>query len=376
MVTGRPIFNEDGSIKLIVINARDITEIYDLTEELQKARQAEKMYMDHLSDLSSLAKKEFPILAVSKAMNDTLQLAEKVAGFQTTVLIMGESGVGKEEVAKYIHHRSMRKEGPFIAVNCGAIPDNLLESEMFGYERGAFTGALQSGKEGLIEAAEGGTIFLDEIGETSLDFQVKLLRFLEKKEIRRIGNVSSKTIDVRVVAATNRDLKQLIEEGKFREDLYYRINVVQITVPALKQRRDDIMPLAALFLQMANQKYGQEKLFTYEVVQELESREWLGNVRELKNVVENMVIVSNNEYLQVEDLPWYKDRLDGENEKGDEVFLLGEDISLADALDDYEKKLLLKMKGRCSTTRDMADKLKVNQSTIVRKLKKHNIVLG
>jgi PAS domain S-box-containing protein/TyrR family helix-turn-helix protein len=376
MVTGRPIFDAKGEIKLIVINARDITEIYDLSEELQKARQVEKMYMDHFSDISSVIKKEVPILAVSKAMKDTLQLAEKVAGFQTTVLIIGDSGVGKEEVAKYIHQMSMRKDGPFIAVNCGAIPDNLLESELFGYEKGAFTGALQTGKTGLIEAAQGGTIFLDEIGETSLDFQVKLLRFLETKEIRRIGNVANKTIDVRVIAATNRDLKLLMEEGKFREDLFYRMNVVQITVPPLSARREDIMPLAAFFLQNANQKYNQEKWLTYDVVKELENKSWEGNVRELKNVIENMVIVSNNEYLQVEDLPWYKEELmQRKGHRGNEVSLW-EELSLQEAMDDYERELLLKLKETCSTTREMAERLKVNQSTVVRKLQKYGIVLN
>lgn len=373
MVTGRPIFDANGDIKIIVINARDITEIYNLSEELQKSKLAEKMYMDRLSDLSPLIKKEAPILAVSQAMKDALSLAEKVAGFQATVLILGESGVGKEEVAKYIHKKSMRRNGPFIAVNCGAIPDNLLESELFGYEKGAFTGALQSGKEGLIEASIGGTIFLDEIAETSLEFQVKLLRFLETKEIRRIGNVAAKTVDVRVVAATNGDLKQLIEEGKFREDLYYRLNVVQIDVPPLKKRIDDIMPLSVYFLQKANQKYNQEKLLTYDVVKELESRTWVGNVRELKNVIENMVIVSNNEYLQVEDLPWHREATESKKPNRLRRISIDEEVSLSDAMDDFEKRLLLSVKETCATTRDMAMRLKINQSTIVRKLQKYNI---
>ena len=188
MVTGKPIFDRDGEIKKIVINARDITEIYDLSEELQKSKSAEKLYMERLSDFSQMNQKASPILAVSKEMKDALSLAEKVANFQATVLILGESGVGKEEVAKFIHKNSMRRDKPFIAINCGAIPDNLLESELFGYEKGAFTGAINTGKEGLLEAAAGGTVFLDEIGETPLDFQVKLLRFLESKEIRRVGS--------------------------------------------------------------------------------------------------------------------------------------------------------------------------------------------
>ena len=231
-------------------------------------------------------------------------MAGKVANFNTTILILGESGVGKEEVAKYIHQHSMRKEKPFITVNCGAIPGNLLESELFGYERGAFTGAMQNGKVGLIEAADGGTVFLDEVGEMPLDFQVKLLRFIQSKEIRRVGAIDSKIIDVRVLAATNRSLADMVEEGSFREDLYYRLNVVQIEIPPLRKRTDAILPLVAMFLKRYNKKYGQEKVLTYDIVKEMERFSWPGNVRQLKNIVENMVIVSNNEYLEPEDLPW------------------------------------------------------------------------
>ncbi|MFR1725203.1 sigma 54-interacting transcriptional regulator [Emergencia timonensis] len=372
MVTGKPIFDRDGEIKKIVINARDITEIYDLSEELQKSKSAEKLYMERLSDFSQMNQKASPILAVSKEMKDALSLAEKVANFQATVLILGESGVGKEEVAKFIHKNSMRRDKPFIAINCGAIPDNLLESELFGYEKGAFTGAINTGKEGLLEAAAGGTVFLDEIGETPLDFQVKLLRFLESKEIRRVGSNHSKSVDVRVLAATNRNLETMIEEGTFRRDLYYRINVVQIEVPPLRKRKEDIVPLASFFLQKYNQKYGQEKLLTMELVDELEKYQWVGNVRELKNVIENMVIVSNNEYLQTEDLPWdVKDKKMQKRRLIDEIS--EQDLTLGEAIAELEKQILLRTRETCSSTREMAVKLDVNQSTIVRKMQKYNI---
>ena len=372
MVTGKPIFDRDGEIKKIVINARDITEIYDLSEELQKSKSAEKLYMERLSDFSQMNQKASPILAESKEMKDALSLAEKVANFQAAVLILGESGVGKEEVAKFIHKNSMRRDKPFIAINCGAIPDNLLESELFGYEKGAFTGAINTGKEGLLEAAAGGTVFLDEIGETPLDFQVKLLRFLESKEIRRVGSNHSKSVDVRVLAATNRNLETMIEEGTFRRDLYYRINVVQIEVPPLRKRKEDIVPLASFYLQKYNQKYGQEKLLTMELVDELEKYQWVGNVRELKNVIENMVIVSNNEYLQTEDLPWdVKDKKMQKRRLIDEIS--EQDLTLGEAVAELEKQILLRTRETCSSTREMAVKLDVNQSTIVRKMQKYNI---
>lgn len=375
MVTGRPIFEEGSDeIKKIVINARDITEIYDLTEELQRSKSSEKLYMERLSDLSDMTKTSSPIIAVSRPMKDVLSLAKKVANFQATVLILGESGVGKEEIAKFIHNNSVKKDKPFIAINCGAIPDNLLESELFGYEKGAFSGAVQSGKEGLFEAAEGGTVFLDEIGETPLDFQVKLLRFLETKEIRRVGSTKTKSVDVRVLAATNRNLEEMIEAGTFREDLYYRLNVVQIEVPSLRNRKDDIMPLASFFIQRYNKKYNQEKVLTSELVEELEKHEWTGNVRELKNVIENMVIVSNNEYLQLDDLPWAAKKIREENQDQNIIdSIAASDLTLAEATEELEKQILQKAMNSSRSTREMAEKLKVNQSTIVRKLQKYRI---
>lgn len=376
MVTGRPVLNQKGEIKKIVINARDITEIYDLTEELQRSKELGKMYLESYSELAGEieVKGKHDILAVSQEMRDILSLAEKVANFQATVLIMGESGVGKEEVAKYIHNNSLRKEKPLITLNCGAIPSNLLESELFGYEKGAFTGAIQSGKEGLLESADGGTVFLDEIGETPLDFQVKLLRFLETKEVRRVGSLYTEHIDVRIIAATNRDLAQMVEEGSFREDLYYRLNVVQINVPPLRKRADDIMPLASLFLYKYNKLYNQEKLLTYEVIKELEKQPWEGNVRQLKNVIENMVVVSNNEYLQTEDLPWVTQEIKNPSRKlVRTVMEASEGMSMEDATEALEQLMLQKVKERCDTTREMAEILKINQSTVVRKLQKYHL---
>lgn len=374
MVTGRPIFDKKKEIKKIVINARDITEIYELTEELQRAKEKEKEYLSRYdTPLQGTDDSSRKILAISEGMRQVLSLAEKVASFQTTVLILGESGVGKEEVAKHIHNSSVRKNGPFVVVNCGAIPDNLLESELFGYEKGAFTGAMQHGKEGLLEVASEGTIFLDEIGEIPLGLQVKLLRFMESKEIRRVGGVNTKTVDVRIIAATNRDLMEMVEEGTFREDLYYRLNVVQINVPPLRKRIDDIMPLASLFLYRYNEKYNQEKKLTYDLVKALERYPWSGNVRQLKNTIENMVVVSNNEYLQPEDLPWC-----GKGAKNDVNRVVGsladnEELGLNEAVEALERQILTKAREKYETTRKIAEKLKVNQSTIVRKLKKYNL---
>lgn len=376
LCTGRPVFDENGDIKLVVVNVRDVTEIYELTEELKESKDVSKLYMEKLTDLQDAKKMEsYGLIAVSKGMKKALTLAEKVANFQVTVLITGESGVGKEEVVKFIHNNSIRKKKPLIAVNCGAIPDNLLESELFGYEKGAFTGAMQSGKEGLAEAANGGTLFLDEIGETPLDFQVKLLRFLETKEVRRVGSNVIRNVDVRVIAATNRDIQSMIDEGTFRQDLFYRLNVVQIDIPPLRERRDDIMPLATFFLAKYNKKYGLNKQLSAGLIREMERHEWVGNVRELKNVVENMVVLSNNEYLQVDDLPWIAaERKDSPEDDGPEVLSLpDENQTLAEATENLEKQMILRAKEKYGTTREIAKALDVNQSTVVRKMKKYGI---
>ncbi len=376
IVTGRPVLNKKGDVKKIVINARDITEIYELTEELQQSRALGKRYFENYSELEkgSGINNKSSILAASREMRDVLALAEKVANFQATVLILGESGVGKEEVANYIHKNSLRSKKPFIVLNCGAIPANLLESELFGYEKGAFTGAVQAGKEGLLETADGGTVFLDEIGETPLDFQVKLLRFLENKEVRRVGALETKTVDVRIIAATNRDLAAMVEAGEFREDLYYRLNVVQINVPPLRKRIDDIMPLASLFLRRYNELYNQKKLLTYDVIKELEAQPWVGNVRQLKNVIENMVVVSNNDYLQTEDLPWTRQgHKDPTQKMIGTIMENSENMSLAEAIEALEKLIFQREKENSATTREMAKKLKINQSTVVRKLQKYQL---
>ncbi|MDR2088638.1 MAG: sigma 54-interacting transcriptional regulator [Clostridiales Family XIII bacterium] len=372
IVTGRPIFDKRGNIKMIVINARDISEIYGLREELLKSLKMEEFYMkNHEEFTARIRRGEGGLLAASKKMQDVLSLAERVANFQTTVLILGESGVGKEEVAKYIHVNSIRRDKPFVAIDCGAIPSNLLESELFGYEKGAFTGAVQTGKAGLLEAAAGGVAFLDEIGETSLEFQVKLLRVLETKELRRVGSTKGSFVDVRILAATNRNLEQMVVEGTFREDLFYRLNVVQIHIPPLRNRREDIAPLSMLFLAMFNNKYNQSKTLTYDVLCEMEKHPWHGNVRELKNVVERMVIMSNNDYLQPDDLPWSMH--EDANRKMINIIAENSEMSLQEALESLEKSILERTANTYRSTREIAEKLRVNQSTIVRKLHKYKL---
>ncbi|WP_457644696.1 sigma-54-dependent transcriptional regulator [Persephonella sp.] len=252
-----------------------------------------------LSELKSLLSTD--IIAESPQMRQVLETAKKIAPFDTTVLITGESGTGKEMIANFIHKNSLRKDKPFIAINCGAIPSELLESELFGYKKGAFTGA-NTDKKGLIEEAEGGTLFLDEIGELPLDLQVKLLRVLQENEIKPIGSNRPKRINVRFITATNRDLKQMIEEGKFREDLYYRINVIPIHIPPLRDRKEDIIPLAHFFINKFCSKYGiPKKRLSEHARKKLLSYEYKGNVRELENIIERAVLTTEGE--EIDDIP-------------------------------------------------------------------------
>ncbi len=242
------------------------------------------------------------LVGSSPAMLEVYKLVARVSEGRSTVLIEGESGTGKELIARAIHSNSPRRDKPFIPVNCGALPDNLLESEMFGYEKGAFTGATGA-KAGLFEAANGGTLFLDEIGDLGASLQVKLLRAMQEQEVRRVGGTTSVKVDVRIIAATNRDLAQLVKEGKFRDDLYYRLNVVRIALPSLAERREDITILAHHFLQKYAGPPSHVKGFLPETLTLLKQHRWPGNVRELENAVERAVSLSHGPLLLPEDLP-------------------------------------------------------------------------
>ena len=371
VVTGKPVFDEAGNIKRIVINARDITEIFQLREELLNAKSRELQHYQSVLSTANMEREK--VVTVSENIKKVFSLAERVGPFDTTVLVLGESGAGKEEVARQIHNSSMRRDHALVTINCGAIPENLLESELFGYEKGAFTGASSAGKIGLLEAADGGTVFLDEIGEIPLSFQVKLLRVLETKQVTRVGSVKPRSIDIRFIAATNRDLTKMVREGTFREDFYYRLNVVSITVPPLRQRREDILPLTLYFLNMFNRKYNQNKVMTPEVIKRMEEYDWEGNVRELRNVVENMVIMSPNHQLQISDVPWIIRQCTGKSET---EFPGGDPdgtTDLNEALREVELRLLTRAKEACATTREMAKYLHVDQSTVVRKMKKYHL---
>ncbi len=285
--------------------------------------------------LEKVSSPEVPeIVAESPKMKEVLVLARKVAESEATVLILGESGTGKEVLGGLIHRLSARRAQPFLKLNCAAIPEGLLESELFGHERGAFTGADKT-KLGLFEIAHQGTIFLDEIGDLSLPLQAKLLRVLQEGTFRRVGGLKEIKVDVRVIAATNRDLEQMVKEGSFREDLYWRLNVVTLRLPPLRERREDIIPLARFFLDKFNQKHGKRiKGFSKEALEALLSYHFPGNVRELENIVERAVILAEEKLITREDLPSF---LKGESSLGELSDLL-ESLPLPEAVALLEKR--------------------------------------
>ncbi|MFD2682472.1 sigma-54 interaction domain-containing protein [Bacillus seohaeanensis] len=369
LVVGTPIKDEDGSILRVVNTSRDITEETELKQEIQNVKSLMEGYRTELEELREKEKQESTIIYNSKAMDNVCVLAKKVSKTNATVLITGESGVGKEVIASYIHQNSERKTKPFIKVNCGALPESLLESELFGYEPGSFTGALHKTKRGMFELAHKGTIFLDEIGEIPVNLQVKLLRVLQEKEFHRLGGSSPIKVDVRILAATNQNLVKNVENGKFRQDLYYRLHVIPIHIPPLRERKEDILPLSLDFLTTYNEKFQQNKRISNEAMKAISSYDFPGNVRELQNLIERLSILSEQDEITNYDLP-------SEFQRKHEIAHLVEvnDIlPLKEAQWLVEKELLLLTKKRYGTTTKMAKALGVNQSTISRKLQQYAI---
>ena len=367
MVSGNPIFDKDGKIILVVTNVRDVTELVELRMKLEESKRLSSLYYQALLQQEQYEQVLENLVAKSKAMNRVIQQAIKVSGVNTSVLLIGESGVGKTMLAKIIHNLSPRKKCPFVKINCGAIPENLIESELFGYEKGAFTGALDSGKAGMIEMANTGTLFLDEIGELKLDLQVKLLNFIDERVFKPVGGVSPKEADVRIIAATNVDLKKLVREGRFREDLYYRLNVVPISIPPLRERKEDIPILVLKYLREMNEKLGFKKKFSQEVLDCLTNYSFPGNVRELINIVERIVIMSEGDEVLLSDLP---SELTGNNPLNYEYL---KDLNLKEAVGMFESEFIRKTLENYNSISSAAKVLKVHPSTLIRKMRRYRL---
>lgn len=366
LISSTPVFDDNGAIVMVVTNVRDMTELYELKEKYREASELSARYYSEIESARRQVLASADLVASDRRMLETLALVDRVAALDTTVLLLGETGVGKEKIAKYIYKNSGRREGRFITVNCGAIPANLMESELFGYEKGAFTGASREGKMGLFEVADKGILFLDEIGELPMDMQVKLLRVLQERQVTPVGSTRSLPLDVRVLAATNQDLEKMVRNKLFREDLYYRLNVVPITIPPLRERRDDVIAFVQYFLQELNKKYALTKEFSPGALQAMMEYDWPGNVRELRNVVERVVIMCRDDLVQPRNLPFRGDwtpALPTEGPNGPvELKLLTEEFELQYITRAYQK---------FGNVREAAASLGMDASTFVRKRKKY-----
>ena len=368
VATSVPVFHE-GELDIIICTEMDITDVIKLKALLDKQKSIAQKYKSEIMRIKNqLNTDSDEIVSYNLEMIRIKEMAIKIGAMDATVVITGESGTGKEVVANLIQKNSKRADKAFIKVNCAAIPETLFESEFFGYEKGTFTGANVNGKMGIFEMANGGTLFLDEIGELPLAMQSKVLRVLQEKEVRRIGGEENKPVDVRIIAATNRNLKKEMEKGNFRNDLYYRLFVVPINIPPLRQRKEDIAPLTNYFLNKFNAMYEVKKEISSEAIKAMEKYNWYGNVRELRNIIERLVVSGAGNTISAFQVEMC---LKEDNFNNAEPVKNGENATLDELIENYEKQIIIQAVEECGTLTAAAQKLNVNKSTISRKLKKY-----
>lgn len=374
IATGHLVKNNEGNVIAAVAHCRDITEIVNNATKLQEIEELLEKYIAYIRQLTNERENKNGVKYThfgwqSEKRVSANKVIEKIAAVDKISLIMGETGTGKSLTAEQIHSLSKRRNGPFLKINCASIPESLLESELFGYEKGAFTGATSKGKPGLIQTAEGGTLFLDEIGEIPLHLQAKLLHFLQSKTYLPIGARGSKQADVRIIAATNRDLESMVAEGTFRSDLFYRINVLTVRIPALRECPKDVEELANYFLNLFNIKYNKEKYFSDGVIKIFLQYSWPGNVRELENLIERLVILSEEDLIEEKDLP---QKMIQENFNSI-VPSHANNASMPAILEEFEKNMIIDALKKENSTRKAAKLLGVTQSLLMRRIKKYNI---
>lgn len=362
---------ENGELKCIIVTGRDMSKLILIEEQLAAAEKLNEFYSVMVQNLSEKGTAE-RIIHSSKKMEATLSLAARASKSDASVFITGESGVGKEEIAKYIHSNSARSGKPYVAINCAAIPQQLIESELFGFVEGAFTGSKRGGKAGLLEEADGGTFFLDEIGDLPFDVQGKLLRVIQEGVLRRIGSTKDTPVDVRYICATNLSPDKLLDNSIFRQDLMYRLSVIPINVPPIRERREDIIPLIENFLAFYNNKYSRNVNLSAAAYSYLCCLPWRGNVRQIKNVVERIVILSEDGTLLKEDIiPILKLDIESSQDEGaDSVVRVTKLTTLGRAREEMENQLISMAVEMYKTVPKAAEALGVPPSTIYRKLKK------
>jgi PAS domain S-box-containing protein len=371
LVTGNPVLDSSGKIRLVVVNARDISELNRLHAALEESRALNFQYSSELNYIQQFKQFDSEIVVRSAAMQRIFEKAMRIARVESNVLITGESGTGKSLIADVIHRASDRSAGSLIQINCGAIPESLIEAELFGYEQGAFTGARAQGKPGYFEMAHGGTLLLDEVGELPLGLQVKLLRFLESNEVVRVGATNPRKLDVRVIAATNRDLEGMVRAGTFRKDLFFRLNVVPLKIPPLRERVDDIPPLIHFFLKQFNLKCHAAKSLTPAALDCLCNFSYPGNIRELANLVEQLVVLTPTGRIGLDDLPASVRK----KELNPSLFPQSE-WNLGIVVQGVEKRMIITALKTCGSQRQAAKLLNIDHSTLSRKIKRYQIDRG
>ncbi len=372
VVTGTPIFGDKDEIVLVVTNVRDITELNQLRDELEKSLLISSRYCEYLNEYNEIEHILKETVVKSQATVQVIRKAIKVAKVDSHVLLLGESGVGKSMMARIIHQMSPRKDRPFIKINCAAIPDSLMESELFGFEKGSFTGAKASGKAGLIEAGHGGTVFFDEISELKFDMQAKLLNVIEEKIFTKIGSTIPTHVDVNIIAATNKDLKEMIIKGGFRKDLYYRLNVVPITIPPLRKRIEDIPILVSNILEKFNREKKLDKHLDSKVLERIMQYDFPGNIRELLNIMENMIIMSDGEQITLDDLPIeLKSPLSASYD-----IPIGEENSLKDIMGIFEARIIRNALHINGDILSASKSLDIHHTTLWRKMNRYGITLS
>ncbi len=372
LVSATPIFDEKGKIYRVITNVRDISELNMLKQKLEQMEGLKQHFEFQVKQIK--IKESGELVFKNKEMERIVYQAVKVAEVDSTVLLSGESGVGKEVIAEIIKKNSARKDGPFVKVNCAAIPENLIESELFGYDAGAFTGARKEGKPGLFEVANKGTLLLDEVGDIPIYLQVKLLRALQEREIIRVGGTEPVKINVRIIAVTNKDLAAMVDNGEFREDLYYRLNVVPIMVPPLRERREEIPLLIKHFIDNFNRRYNLTKSVDSTLIDILIKHDWPGNIRQLENLMERLVVTSSCEILTPQHLPEFIISSGyGAGRSTDQAVSVNKIIPLKDAVENVEKQLLEKTFAIANSCGKAANILEVDASTISRKASKYGI---
>jgi PAS domain S-box-containing protein len=374
LVSGSPIYDSNNNLKRTIAVVRDVSELDLLMKEIAKD---ETLSLSYAEKINTTIKSDLDdqIISENKHMKSIYKRAKKLANVDSTVLILGETGVGKDFLASYIHKNSDRnKRGNLIKINCGAIPEHLLESELFGYEEGAFTGTQKGGKKGLFEEANNGTLFLDEIGDMPYTLQVKLLDVINDKNFYRLGGTKRIDFNARIIAATNADLEKLIEEKKFRADLYYRLNVINIYIPPLRERKEDILPLARTFLEYYNNKFKKSCFFSPDLIGLFLVYSWPGNIREMENLIERLVLISDGACI---DSNAFQEQVSNRNKSDLLEYKRGmstnRKLSLKEQIDMFEKSIIQRTLSKSRTLKEAAEKLDIDISTLVRKKKKYNI---